>query len=303
MPDRRPNLFLIGAHKSATTSLFEMLKAHPRIAMSSIKEPGYFSIPEHAARGRHWYESLFRAVTDQPVIGEASTTYSLCGIYPGTADRILEYSPNARFVYLVRNPWERLASAWIQWRSEGCEIPDRFADALREFPALLDSARYWTQLNEYRRRVPADRVQVLFFEDFRRDSDAVVRQCLDFLGLEADHSAATSRVHWNESSNKREDSPILRQLRRVPGYASARDWLAPARYRSTFKRWLTVPIRNRPHWDSESLARVRDLIHAETLPLLGYCQRPLDFWIAPQEREGPHHPSLPERASSPSGLL
>jgi hypothetical protein len=281
MPDRRANLFLIGAHKSATTSLYGMLKAHPRIAMSTIKEPGYFSIPEHAARGFRWYQSLFQHAADQPVLGEASTTYSLCGIYPGTADRILDYSPDARFIYMVRNPWERLPSAWIQWRSEGRDIPDRFPDALRAFPALLDSARYWTQVNEYLQRVGPDRVLVLFFEDFRRDADAVVRHCFDFLGLEAARSAEIPRLHLNESANKREDSVLLRRLRRLPGYAAARDWLAPARFRSAFKRWLTVPIRNQPLWDPESLSRIRDLFQAEIPPLLGYCNRPLDFWIAP----------------------
>ena len=38
-----PNLFIIGAPKSGTTSLYEYLKGHPEIFMSVVKEPCYFS--------------------------------------------------------------------------------------------------------------------------------------------------------------------------------------------------------------------------------------------------------------------
>ena len=39
-----PNLFIIGAMKSGTTSLHEYLNEHPDIIMSEVKEPGFFLI-------------------------------------------------------------------------------------------------------------------------------------------------------------------------------------------------------------------------------------------------------------------
>ena len=41
----RPNLFVIGAMKSGTSSLHKYLGEHPQIFMSPEKEPGYF-VPE-----------------------------------------------------------------------------------------------------------------------------------------------------------------------------------------------------------------------------------------------------------------
>lgn len=38
----RPNLFIIGAPKCGTTSLYEYLYGHPEIYMSPVKEPFYF---------------------------------------------------------------------------------------------------------------------------------------------------------------------------------------------------------------------------------------------------------------------
>ena len=40
---RTPDLFIVGAPKSGTTSLYEYLKGHPDVFMSVVKEPCYFS--------------------------------------------------------------------------------------------------------------------------------------------------------------------------------------------------------------------------------------------------------------------
>ena len=40
---KRPNFLIIGAMKSATTSLYTYLKQHPDIFMPSIKEPMFFN--------------------------------------------------------------------------------------------------------------------------------------------------------------------------------------------------------------------------------------------------------------------
>ena len=56
---RKPNLFIIGAMKSGTTSLHEYLATHPEIAMSREKEPGYFVEELSLGKGEAWYLSLF----------------------------------------------------------------------------------------------------------------------------------------------------------------------------------------------------------------------------------------------------
>ena len=38
-----PNFLLIGAAKAGTTSLYEYLKQHPQVFMSSLKEPNYLA--------------------------------------------------------------------------------------------------------------------------------------------------------------------------------------------------------------------------------------------------------------------
>jgi hypothetical protein len=89
-----PNLFVVGAPKSATSSLHTFLAGHPNIFMSDRKEPHFFSgpaldsaVPAGVRRARALddldeYEKLF-ARADAPIRGESSTTCSLereCGV-------------------------------------------------------------------------------------------------------------------------------------------------------------------------------------------------------------------------------
>lgn len=275
---QRPNFFLIGAHKAGTTSLYELFKAHPQIAMSRVKEPGFFSIPAHAARGLDWYESLFEGSQSKLAVGEASTTYSLCNAFPGTVDRLLRYSPDARIIYIVRHPLQRLESAWIQWRSEGQRIPKSFSEALHRYPALIDSARYWTQLNAYRDRIPDDRILVLFFEDFVCDPVECMQNCFRFLGVDLHVPIQNACESHNASLGKREDSVVLALLRRLPGYDRVRDILAPERLRQRLKSWLTTPIPGRPEWAPESLDVVRNALADELPRFLGHCGKRPDYW-------------------------
>ncbi len=57
----RPDFIVIGAMKSATTTLHEQLARQPGLFMSRPKEPNFFSDNENYARGWGWYSSLFRA--------------------------------------------------------------------------------------------------------------------------------------------------------------------------------------------------------------------------------------------------
>src|SRR5262245_53029682 len=109
----KPNFFLIGAPKAATTSLALLLGKHPQICIAKGKEPHFFSDDHVFARGMSWYESLFAHGRTRPAIGDASTSYARSGIFPNTVHRIVEHAPNARIIYSVRHPIDRIESAYV----------------------------------------------------------------------------------------------------------------------------------------------------------------------------------------------
>ena len=74
---KRPNFFIVGAAKSGTTSLHHYLNQHPRISMSKIKEPQYFSrvlVPDdhpiRPIRDEREYLDLFDVTPETEILGE-----------------------------------------------------------------------------------------------------------------------------------------------------------------------------------------------------------------------------------------
>ncbi len=178
---RWPNLFLVGAAKAGTTSLYRELARHPAIYMSPMKEPHFFSqiepAPERKAffphvTGEDEYLALFEGATTEELLGEASTSYLWDG---QAAERIKRVVPEARILIMLRDPVDRAYSQYWNDVREGIERRS-FLDALveeqRSGPGAwgvsslhIDCGRYADQVERYLDRFGA-RVQVLFFEDF-----------------------------------------------------------------------------------------------------------------------------------------
>src|SRR4051812_36073420 len=106
-----PTFLVIGAAKSGTTSLHSYLDLHPRVAMSEPKEPSFFNREDWEIR-RDWYESLFDPAAE--VRGESSTAYTRYPIVRGAPERIRALVPDAKLVYVVRDPIDRLVAHWVQ---------------------------------------------------------------------------------------------------------------------------------------------------------------------------------------------
>ena len=99
-----PNVLVVGAAKCGTTSLHEYLDRHPEIAMAREKELDFFVEQKNWSRGVDWYERQFAAA---PVRGESSPSYTAYPRYRGVPERIRRIVPDAKLVYLVRDPVER----------------------------------------------------------------------------------------------------------------------------------------------------------------------------------------------------
>ncbi len=113
----KPNFLLIGAQKSATTSISVMLSHHPDVFVVKGKEPHFFSENRQYARGWDWYMSLFSGSNGERAIIDASTSYSRTNAFPNTISRIIKHVPDAKILYSVRHPLDRMESAYVEWMS------------------------------------------------------------------------------------------------------------------------------------------------------------------------------------------
>ncbi|MDH3324682.1 MAG: sulfotransferase, partial [Candidatus Peregrinibacteria bacterium] len=115
-----PNFFIAGAPKSGTTTLYRYLDEHRDVFMSPIKEPNFFSYdqiveqnlyyPDKGVGSRDAYENLFKKVTKEKAIGEASVSYFF---YDQVPSKIRSSIPDAKIILILRNPTARSFSHYL----------------------------------------------------------------------------------------------------------------------------------------------------------------------------------------------
>ncbi|MGH7769150.1 MAG: sulfotransferase family protein [Candidatus Binatia bacterium] len=192
-----PNFFIVGAPRSGTTSLYEYLRQVPGIYMSPVKEPRYFDAVDHFApfapkpiRSKAKYLRLFKNVREEALVGEASPSYLMDLEAP---QRIHSVAPHARIIMILRDPVEQIYSAYLQHRRSGFQrLP--FPEAVK-LDLYLKPAFYTEAVKRYCEVFGADRVKIVIFEEFIRDTPGAVREILRFLGVEAEPPPAVGEIH------------------------------------------------------------------------------------------------------------
>ena len=114
----KPNLFIPGAAKSGTSALHDCLNQHPNIYMTTIKEPHFFSHNEKYYNKKDWYYSLFKGKSCYKIRGESSTGYM---VFPNVIKRIKKDIKDPKFIFILRNPIDRIYSHYYWLKGFGYE--------------------------------------------------------------------------------------------------------------------------------------------------------------------------------------
>jgi hypothetical protein len=187
-----PNLFVVGAQKAGTTSLYHYLRQHPEVFMPEVKAPNYFTrlaTGEATADEEDAYLEHFAGADGLPVRGEASQYMH----HPETADLIHERVPDARILVSLRDPMQRAYSHYWRQVAAGHEeepFPDavrREAQALeasRERRGYLDRSLYAEAVERYRSTFGAGSVRVQLLDDLKRDPRGMLREVFEFLEVD-----------------------------------------------------------------------------------------------------------------------
>lgn len=175
--EARPDFMIIGAAKSATSTLHGALLSAPGIFMTTPKEPAFFSNPAQRSKGIEWYRSLFEPAAGTDVRGEASTTYSRFPFdtKPNTTSpwpEIAKLFPGIPLIYLVRHPVDRAFSHYRHWLRNGNR--GSFEDAIEIEPPILDCSRYRSQIEHVTSVLGDVPIHVETFDRLHADQSGVV---------------------------------------------------------------------------------------------------------------------------------
>jgi hypothetical protein len=181
-----PDFLVIGAMKAGTTSLHHYLGAHPQVFMPKVKELDFFTKELSWSRGWDWYRRQFSAAgAGIQVVGEASTSYTKYPRYQGAPERIAHHLPNARLIYLVRDPFERIRSHYQHNVAIGQE--ERPIDeALARNHVYLDYSRYAAQIERYLEYFDRSQCLLVTSEDLRSRREETMRTVFKFLEVDTD---------------------------------------------------------------------------------------------------------------------
>jgi Sulfotransferase family len=99
------NLFIIGAQRSGSTYLYEILDCHPEVSMAQPvrPEPKFFLNELLVSKGKKFYEETYFSShkLGTRYFGEKSTSYIESA---DAARRIKKYYPDARILIILRDP-------------------------------------------------------------------------------------------------------------------------------------------------------------------------------------------------------
>ena len=255
MVDRIPNLFLVGAMRAGTTALHETLDAHPAIFMSRFKEPAYLADPAELATdspiisgagysaNRTRYVHLFRDAGDAMYAGESSTHYTKLPRITGIPNRMAALSPEARIVYLVRDPVDRTIS---HYRFAVARKSERRAciDALKSEPFYCAVGDYARQIGTYFDQFPPERIHLCVLEDLVADPVRELGRLYAWLGVElpADLAGLSRRNSLAANVSQARGPAVLHDIGRSRQYQRVASALVPASLRTLARRWLNRPV-------------------------------------------------------------
>lgn len=212
---RLPDFIVIGAAKAGTSSLDLYLGLHPEIYMARPKEPRFFvDAPPptgHWSMGTDWYTRRF--VTDKPLCGEASPQYTRMPSLPGVAERMAAVVPNAKLIYLVREPMARLRSQYAMQMKHDT-FRGSFADYVDRCPQAVDSSCYGRQLEAYLRHYPLDWILVVESADLQARRRDTLRRIFRFIGADDTFFTPLFLHERNVGRAERYPGPLGRRIER-----------------------------------------------------------------------------------------
>lgn len=239
---RIPDFIVIGAMKCGTTTLAAQLGAQDGVFVTTPKEPNFFSDDDVFAQGLDWYNALFDAAGPNDIKGEASTHYTKRPDVPNTLPRMTATVPNAKLIYMIRNPMARLVSHYIHMWSLA-ETNQPLPAALDTHSNLVDYGRFGWQLQPFVETYGRDAIALTSLERLKAEPQAELNRLAKHIGHEGLVNWVDDEGQRNVSSERVRRIPLQGLLLDNPLATWARRTLVPKKVRDAVRSTRTMNTR------------------------------------------------------------
>ncbi len=277
---------LIGAMKCATSSLCAILASHPQVNFSRSREPDFFSDQQQTfdSKAIRRYHQNFE-LGHEGLWGEGSTTYTKAPyVRSDLVDQIHQYNPKTKFIYVVRNPLDRLISHYMHLYQKG-RIKSSLEKALEKHPILFDTGKYASQIEPFINRFGRDQVLLINFDAFARDKTNTVRALCDFLGIDFTQTLPFKGIHLNRSLGGNITPYQFDRWVQHPWAQPLKRWVSPEwvqRMLVKLSNNQTIILKERPQLNADLQHRLRDRYLPELRRLESWTGWDLSSWREPE---------------------
>lgn len=201
-----PSFIVIGAMKAGTSSLHTYLALHPKISMPvTRKELDFFNNRTNWEKGVNWYKSNFPE--NDLLKGEASPNYAMYPAY-GTdkiPERMFSILPDARLIYILRDPIERILSQVHHQWVDGTETRtiDQIVKDTSDKGHYRDFSRYCLQVERFLKYYPKERIMITTLETLSSNPQEIMSEVFQFLQVDSDFYHKSFSQVFHASSDKK----------------------------------------------------------------------------------------------------
>ena len=206
---KKINFCCIGAAKSATTSLFNILKQHSSISVSSFKEPHFFDNSVNYNKGIRWYyDSYFKKAKPNNLLGDFTPTYLSSLDSPKRIQQTL--GAKIKFIVILRNPVDRAYSHYLHSKRDEHEnlsfidalsIEDKRLVSSNEINRLrfsyVTQSLYAQHISNYFNYFSKENFHFMIFDDFVNNKKESIIEVCKFLEIPYEEC-----INLNVDSNK-----------------------------------------------------------------------------------------------------
>ena len=196
---RVEHLIIIGAMKSGTTSLYEYLSTHSRICRCKTKEPNFFIEKKGEKCKKKEYRKLWKFDPDRhKYLLEASTGYTKYPFNENVPENIERSKIEPKFIYIVRNPIDRIESHYNFLKVSKSKEIRRFTNK-----RLVEVSKYFKQMERFWEVFPdRKRYLIVDFKNMLERPKYVLKKCKKFLDLEENFECGKKYAQNKTPSSK-----------------------------------------------------------------------------------------------------
>jgi len=175
---RKIDFLYIGVDKAGSSWLYELLKNNEQVYVPEIKDLYYFD--RFYKNGESWYHSFFKGVPSNVILGEISHDYFFSD---DALLRIKNYNKDIKLIIFLRSHFDKIESSYQYLKRNG-QTKKSIEDGLRDWPILIDKAKYSAQLETVYRHFPERQVLLCLYDELQENPADLARRICRYLEVE-----------------------------------------------------------------------------------------------------------------------